>query len=456
MRLQKENQKRWIRNVFERKLLSYFSLIGKTILYKARSLRCNFLSGLILIAAFFSVSGCKKPSTPSNEDYLNLAQQALQQRDAAIAKYGEAVRQYAFDTDIYSAFIAEFKNVINQLEGNLQQNNNIVTDYMLNIETMNQTLLLFSESVKKFLESNNPQYYKESKELFQRGKAQILKTENSLKTLAHTIYYSPYISKIEKQEKLKVIDDLKKALNLQGVLLEHQMLWETFNTVAEKTRQIAVAERNAASSLERAETARNQVISYYEALTQENAQFNMSTSPAVYQWDIMWAEEHVTDAKEALEATITAEDTTTAFDHAEEASIAARGAERILEFTIDKIARFHKVFTFDKNLAVPLNPNPDSPTVITIGQTPVIVLDPDDPFRSTPPLVGSHCYHFLLKFNDAFSDSNKRSYYPLVTTADVTQEAVCDSIGVCFCKYKFRDRNTVFYNRVSTWEVDRL
>ena len=197
-------------------------------------LQCNLFSALVYIAVFSLITGCgKKPPKPSDKDDFNLVKNALRQRNAAIAKYNDILGLIELHKVVSEETDKEFQSTINQLEETLKQNNNIIGEHMINIKQMNLILALFSESVKAFLESGHPESYKSSKELFQKGKEQILQAENSLKALSDTIYYNPYISETEKQKKLQSIDDLKKMLNLKGVLLEHQMLWDSIKQESE-------------------------------------------------------------------------------------------------------------------------------------------------------------------------------------------------------------------------------
>ena len=196
-------------------------------------LQCNLLSVLVYIVVFSLITSCGKRPKPSEKDDFNMVREALKQRNNAMTKYNDLLGLVELHMAVNEEITQEFQGTIQQLQETLQQNNNTITEYMLNIDQMNQTLSLFAKSVKTLLESGDPESYKLSEELFQKGKEQILQAENLLKTLADTISYNPNISETEKQKKLESIDTLKKALNLKGVLLEHQTLWDSIKQESE-------------------------------------------------------------------------------------------------------------------------------------------------------------------------------------------------------------------------------
>ena len=145
-------------------------------------------------------------------------------------------------------------------------------------------------------------------------------------------------------EKARQAEEAKKRAEAEAAKLAEQQA--RAKAIAEKARQIAKAVQNAAAALKRAEAAENQVSTSLNSL-EENQGF--TTIEPFNTWQEQ-SSNHTSTAKAALNATANAQDTTTAFNKAEEANTAAIQAEQIAKEVVSFVNRFTSAFTFKISL----------------------------------------------------------------------------------------------------------
>ena len=220
MRLQKEKQKNLMRHFFQKIFLPLSFLSTKFILHKIKHLQCILLYFLIGISSSSSITGC------SNKVYLDLVDEVMKQYNDMLATHNKALKKHATDVKIYDSKLKKYNDQVHQLQEIINLKADIEKEHVLNINQMNQILFAFSKSVEALLSSKNPEDYEHSKELFELGEEKILHIEISLKKLAASITYNPYLPEEERQKKIKAIADFIRMIDLEGILLEHQMLWD--------------------------------------------------------------------------------------------------------------------------------------------------------------------------------------------------------------------------------------
>ena len=111
-----------------------------------------------------------------------------------------------------------------------------------------------------------------------------------------------------------------------------------------KDSQILLAVQSAEAAVKKAETAETKFSTSLNNLEDENQGFTTGEPFDTWRQEI---HQSLLTANEALKATIDAKDTSTAFDTAEAASIAANQGEQTANEVTDFVTRFQNTFTFD-------------------------------------------------------------------------------------------------------------
>ena len=143
-------------------------------------------------------------------------------------------RKYNSLVDKHNNLVNRYNKLLDRYAEDIKKNNAdgaIVSDHIDAMNEMNEALKDFSENATTFLASpkdlkstRDIEHFQKLKAQFEKGKKKTLKAQKSLKVLVNALYNQD-VSEKDRQKLLNIISGIKSDINFDGILLEHETLW---------------------------------------------------------------------------------------------------------------------------------------------------------------------------------------------------------------------------------------